>query len=136
MIYYYDYFEFMFFIHKDMDRDKFLLAAGATKGYARDMFSRLYDAFASEKIDVIEEYETFYRVEYETLGHYLYHRWNMTAETAMEIVTTVNEQPDLRFFRRVERSYAGNQLRRFMTEDLMFARIKKILLMKKNDAVT
>ena len=130
MIYYYDHSEFMFFIHQDMDRDKFLLAAGASKGYARDLFSRMYNAFAAEKIDMICEYETYYRVEYETFGHYLYHRWNMTAESVTAIVEMVEKQPHLRFFRRVERSYSGSQLRRFMTDDLMSDRIENILLME------
>lgn len=128
MIYMYDDFEFMFLIHKDIDRDAFLQLAGAKQGYARDMFGRMYDSLLRETLDVQEEYQLYYSTEYGNLGKYLYRKWNLDFDQVNEIMTHLKENSDLRLLRRIERSYQGTELRRFMTEDPMIERIEKILL--------
>ena len=130
MIFHYDSFDFMFLIHQDMNKDKFLGVAGAKTGHSRELFDRIYQALRSENINVIEEYETFYSLEYNNLGSYLYRRWNMSYEMVEEIAQQIKENPQLLLFRRVERSYQGSGLRNFISEDPMVNRIEKILIMK------
>ncbi|MDN5423098.1 MAG: hypothetical protein L0G07_06800 [Chryseobacterium sp.] len=113
-----------------MNRDKFIEVAGATKGHSKELFGRMYDALKSENINVIEEYEIFYSLEYDNLGSYLYRRWNMDYEMVEAIVQQLKENSQLLFFRRVERSYQGSALRNFMSEEPMIDRIEKILIMR------
>jgi hypothetical protein len=129
MIFHYDSFEFMFLIHNDMDRNRFLEAAGTPTGPSKELFGRIYDALRSENIDVIEEYETFYNLEYQNLGSYLYRKWNMSYDTVESICKCISENPELRLFRRVARSYQGSGLRNFISEEPMLERIEKILIM-------
>lgn len=130
MIYYYDDFEFMFMVHRDLTKDLFLQAAGAKRGYAADMFGRMYDAIMVESLDVMEEFERFYKVEYENIGRFLFRKWNFRANTVSQILKRMEENPNAVLRRRIESSYHGSELRRFMTEDPMVDRIEKILLMK------
>lgn len=130
MIFHYDGYEFMFLIHQDMSKDKFLEATGAKKGHSKELFGRMYDALRSENINVIEEYEAFYSLEYENLKSYLYRKWNMSYEMVEDIVQQITANPQLQLYRRIERSYQGGGLRNFMSEDPMVERIEKILMMK------
>lgn len=130
MIFHYDAYEFMFLIHQDMSKDKFLVAAGAKQGHSKELFGRMYDALRSENINVIEEYENFYSLEYNNLASYLYRKWNMRYEMVEDIIKQITENPQLQLFRRVERSYQGSGLRNFMSEDPMIDRIEKILIME------
>ena len=111
MIFHYDGYDFMFLIHQDMNKDKFLEVAGAKKGHSQELFGRMYDALRSENINVIEEYEIFYSLEYDNLGSYLYRKWNMSYEMVESITRQLKENPQLLLFRRIERSYQGEQSR-------------------------
>lgn len=130
MIYHYDDYEFIFIVHKQLDKNRFLAAAGARRGYAVDMFSRMYDALMGDSIDLVEEFERYYKIEYEDLGRFLYRKWNLSYKAVSEIIKFLKGDPNLTLKRRLESSYHGTQLRTFMSEDPMVDRIEKILLMK------
>ncbi|GAA3952413.1 hypothetical protein GO495_12115 [Chitinophaga oryziterrae] len=133
MIYYYDDFEFMFLVHRGLNKEAFLAAAGAKHGYAADMFGRMYDALMIESLDVIDEFERYYKVEYENLGRFLYRKWNFTYEAVTEIMKQLEKNPEVRLMRRIEWSYHGSELRTFMSEEPMVNRIENILLMKEDE---
>ncbi|KAA8480031.1 hypothetical protein BDE36_2379 [Arcticibacter tournemirensis] len=130
MIYYYDDFEFMFLVHRNLDKAAFLFSAGANHGYAADMFGRMYDALMIESLDVIEEFNRFYKPEYEALGGFLYRKWNFSYKNVEDILKKLEKNPEARLMRRIEYSYYGSELRKFMSEEPMVDRIEKILLMK------
>ena len=129
MIFHYDQFEFMFLMKKSMNKEKFLIAAGAVRGYAKEMFSRMYDSLSSETIDIITEYEIYYKIEYDSLGKFLYRKYNLSHRMVTQIMDQLKKEPDLRLYRIIDRSYLNGQIRNFMSEDPMVERIEKILLM-------
>ena len=130
MIFLYDDFELMYVMHKEMNKEQFLSASGAAKGYANDMFSRMYDALTTESVDLADEYETYYQLEYENFFSFLYRKYNLTGKQVESTQEILSGDPDLRLYKKLEYCYDGSELRRFMSEEPMEDRITKILIKK------
>jgi len=77
MIYNYDEFGQLFvMIDKNINKDIFLEKVKVKSGtFADDLFSRVYDSLFSELINLEEEFEKYYSIEYESIKHFLYHKF-------------------------------------------------------------
>ncbi len=65
MKYSYDSYKSLIVVNRNISKDYFLSRAGALHGYAKDMFSRIYDSIFSEAECVDDILNKYYYEEYE-----------------------------------------------------------------------
>ncbi|QQY31749.1 MULTISPECIES: hypothetical protein [Bacteroidota] len=117
-------------MHPDLTEKNFLKKTGAKDGYAKKMFTEMYQSIISERIDVIAEYKKFYSVEYGTLEEYLYKKYNLEVESIEELMEALEENKECRLYRKDQNSYGNWEISTFMNSETMFDRITEILLTK------
>lgn len=120
----------MVLMHPELTESVFLGKAGAKSGYARKMFTEMYQSIISERIDVIAEYKKFYSIEYPTFEEHLYKKYNLDIELINELVEAVNQNPDCKLYRKDQNSYGNWEISTFINSETMFDRVNEILLMK------
>lgn len=118
----------MVLMHPDLTEQQFLHKAGAKSGYAKQMFTDMYNSITSELIDVISEFERFYSFEYKTFEGYLYKKYNFEEEVILDLTKVMKENPNCRLYRKDEHSYGKYEIASFTTSDTMRDRITEILL--------
>ncbi len=130
MVLFYESYKIMVLIHPDLTEKNFLKKTGAKDGYAKKMFTEMYQSIISERIDVIAEYKKFYSVEYGTLEEYLYKKYNLEVESIEELMEALEENKECRLYRKDQNSYGNWEISTFMNSETMFDRITEILLTK------
>ena len=118
----------MVLMHPDLTEQQFLHKTGAKSGYAKQMFTDMYNSITSELIDVVSEFERFYSFEYQTFEGYLYKKYNFEEEVIMDLTKVMKENPNCRLYRKEEHSYGKYEIASFTTSDTMRDRITAILL--------
>jgi len=68
-----------FISYKNLTREKFIQASSvAENSWAEALMHRIYDCLLGNAVNVIEEYERFYAVEYSTFEEFLVKRYGIT----------------------------------------------------------
>lgn len=68
-----------FITYKNLTREKFVQASSVAEGsWAEELMHRIYDCLVGNAVNVIDEYERFYKVEYCTLDEFLVKRYGLT----------------------------------------------------------
>jgi len=132
MIYNYNDFEpFFIVIDKTINKEIFLSRIGVKKNtYAEDMFSRMYDGIFSELINLEEEYETYYQIEYKSLEHFLFHKFCVPDDVIKDFLKLKSENEDYTiFYKKNIYSYGDYGIIRYAFETL-YDKITNILLLK------
>src|SRR5271169_2297798 len=76
MKYQYSYSKSLFVINRLLTKDIFLEKAGIEQGkYAEQMFTRIYDCIFSELINIEDQYQKYYKIEYSSLAVFLYQKY-------------------------------------------------------------
>ncbi|MEC4086234.1 hypothetical protein [Myroides odoratimimus] len=127
MVLAYDFYKSFWILNPNLTKEYFLIKVGARDGYAKNMFSRIYDCIFSELIDVEEEYEKYYSFEYESFAYYLYKKYNLKVEDIEELIHQINTFPNCRIYRKDDHSYGDYKVPQFITSEIMYDRIIKIL---------
>ncbi|OJZ07796.1 MAG: hypothetical protein BGP15_15660 [Sphingobacterium sp. 40-24] len=130
MVLFYESYKIMVLMHPDLTEKNFLKKTGAKGGYAKKMFTEMYQSIISERIDVIAEYIKFYSAEYPTLEEYLYKKYNLEIESIEELMEAIEKNKDCRLYRKDQNSYGNWEISTFMNSETMFDRITQILLTK------
>lgn len=74
---------YIFHITKNISKRKFLKAIKIRSGcFAGNLFSRVYDCFFSEMIDLCEEYRKYHNREYGTFKEFLQKKYNLPFDVA------------------------------------------------------
>ena len=74
---------YIFHIVKNISKRKFLKAIKVRFGcFAGNLFSRVYDCFFSEMIDLFEEYRKYHNREYKTFKDFLQKKYNLPTKVA------------------------------------------------------
>ena len=136
MIYNYDEFGQLFvMIDKNINKDIFLEKVKVKSGtFADDLFSRVYDSLFSELINLEEEFEKYYSIEYESIKHFLYHKFCMPIEVIEDFFKLKTERKTYTLFYKKERdSYGDYSIMRYAFSEVLDERIIKILLLKDNE---
>lgn len=132
MVLRYDY-QSIFVINRNLTKDIFLQMASIEKdGYAKDMFSRMYDNIFSELIDLEYEYQKYYSKEYDCFERFLYRKMYLDDEDIDKIIEIKKENSDyIVYLKKDDYSYGdGGGLMQFAFSETMHERITNILLLK------
>ena len=128
--YAYDSYKSLIVVNRNLTKEYFLNKAGAESGYAKDMFSRIYDSiFAeAEAIDVV--FDKYYKEEYGDIETYLYHKYCIETNDIKEILDFKNSNIDYVIYDFAELDYGDSNTVVFAFSDDMYERITDMLLMK------
>lgn len=127
----FDSYKSVYLIHKDLTKAIFLARTGAKdNSYAQEVFARIFDCVHSELIDVVAEYEKYYKPEYRNVFHYLYHKLNMSDEQVSAIHGIAEAHPEYRIFRKRDFTYGDGGLEHFAFSDTLRDRSSELFLMK------
>lgn len=125
------YEKYLFFIHKKLNRKKFLRAAKVQQGsFAEGMFSRMYDFITSEAIDLKREYEKYYGKEYRSFQEFLRKKMNITERMIENIMKTLEKKPELILYRKDWSTYGNYNIGTFILSDEIQEKIEKTLMME------
>ncbi len=123
----YSFDKYLIVINDLLTKEAFLELAGAGKGYSQSLFIRIYDCIFSELVNVEEEYNKYYSIEYENLWLFLFKKYNIKIENIEEIREEKGRNSRNTLFRK-ENSHLW--LEYFMFSEAMYERIINILLME------
>ena len=117
----YDLFRYLMTVHKGTKRD-FLKKAGVRKGFAKRMFSDLYDSVFAEALDVANMYEQYYSNEYDDLFNFISMHYSIPERVASRFINTLNSG-DYRIIDFSGIDYGNDQFENFFMSDEMFVRM-------------
>lgn len=126
-IYYYDAYKCLILANSSLNKDVFCKKAGANTGYAKDIFSRIYDSIFSEAEDVIECFNNYYVVEYNTFEDYLLNKYSIANDKVHEIIDTLHSHP-LKLYDVDTLFYGDSAIYDFWSSDNMINRILDLIV--------
>lgn len=128
-IFTYDYCRYIMVVNRNLTKNYFLDKAGIRGGYAKDMFSRIYDSIFSESEDLVDSYEKYYCQEFDSLGLMLEKKYNVPKETVDKFVQDLQENADYTLISFDSLSY-GENIDNLFSSGVFDKRFDKLLLMK------
>ena len=130
MKYSYDSYKSLIVVNRNISKDYFLSRAGALHGYAKDMFSRIYDSIFSEAECVDDILNKYYYEEYEKMEDFLYSKYCINREDVNKIMHLVYSIEDYILYDFEELNYGDSSAVTFAFSTDMYERINNILLMR------
>lgn len=115
VIYAYGSYNYLMRVHRGA-KAEFLTMAGVNNGYAKEMFSTIYDAVFSEAKDVVEMYEDYYVNEYKNFEHFLSMHYSIPSNIVKKFVKVKNEASH-RLIDFDALSYGGDTVSGFVMSD-------------------
>lgn len=125
VIFAFDDYKYIMRVHRGK-KQRFLDLAGVKNGYAKEMFSSIYDAIFSEAKDVIEMYQEYYANEYKDFSQYLTMHYNMPSGIVKKFARVIDEK-DYRLIEFDALSYGGDTISGFVMSDDYIIRMYKWL---------
>lgn len=129
MRYSYDFYKYLMVVNRNLTLDKFLQRAGAEQGYAKKMFTEMYNSIFSECHYVEDEYDKYYKEEYQDLPQYLRKRYQMEKEDIRSLLAEKAQNPEYTIIAYDSLTYGSDGVDSLMFEDKLAQRIKDILLL-------
>lgn len=133
MIYNYDDFgQFFIIIDKNINKEIFLENVKVTPdSLAEDVFTRIYDSIFSELINLEEEFEKYYNVEYKNIQHFLYQKFCLPIEVVDDFFSLKSQRESYCLFYKHEKdSYGDYSITRYAFSEEMYDKVTSILLLK------
>lgn len=121
LLYSYDSYCYLMRVHKGEKTD-FLAMAGVENGYAKEMFSSIYDAIFAESVDVEEMYRMYYANEYKTFEQFLSMRYSIPS-TMVKKFAKVKDEADYRLIEFDALSYGGDAVAGLVMSDKLIERM-------------
>lgn len=131
VIYTYDSYHYLLRVHKG-EKDDFLAQAGVKNGYAKEMFSSIYDAIFSEAKDVVEMYQDYYANEYRDFEHFLSMHYSIPSIIVKKLAKVEKEQ-DFRLIEFDALSYGGSAISDLVMSDDFIVRMYNWLNWQKDE---
>lgn len=128
-IYAYDYCHYIMVVNKNITKDYFLDKAGIHGGYAKDMFSRLYDSIFAESENLLDSYGKYFHQEFSSLDEMLEKKYNVPQDDISQFLSELTESPDYILICFDSLSY-GENTENLLSSGVMNERLDKLLLMK------
>lgn len=125
----YDYCRYIMVVNRNLTKDYFLDKAGIRGGYAKDMFSRIYDSIFSESEDLIDSYKKYYCQEFDSWGLMLEKKYNVPKETVDMFIQDLQENSDYTLIGFDSLSY-GENIDNLFSSGVFDKRFDQLLLMK------
>lgn len=117
----YDSYRYIMRVHKGKKQD-FLALAGVKGGYAKEMFSSIYDAIFAEAKDVVEMYQDFYSNEYKDFRHFLSMHYSIPSRRVRRFAK-VKEEEDYRLIEFDALNYGGDTVSGLVMSDELIMRM-------------
>lgn len=117
----YESYRYLMRVHKGT-KAQFVAMAGAKTGYAKEMFSSIYDAIFSEAKDVEEMYLGYYANEYKGFDQFLSMHYNIPL-TQVKKFAKVRKEEDYRLIEFDAFSYGGDAVSGLVMSDEMVVRM-------------
>lgn len=130
MRYGYDMYKYLMVVNKNLTLDLFLHRAGAQNGYAKKMFTNMYNSIFAECHYVEDEYETYYKLEYADLLQYLRKRYNVAKEGIDYLMNIKNRNHDYILIAYDSLSCGDGSIDDMMFQDKLTERMENLLLLK------
>ena len=121
VLYAYDSYHYLMRVHRGKKED-FLAIAGVEKGYAREMFSSIYDAIFAEAKDVVELYQDYYSNEYTDFKQFLSMHYSIPSNRVTRFAR-VKDEKDYRLIDFDALSYGGDTVSGLVMSDELFERM-------------
>lgn len=131
LIYSYDSYRYLMRVHKG-EKAEFLALAGVENGYAKEMFSSIYDAIFAESVDVVEMYQGYYATEYKTFEHFLSMHYSIPTGTVKKFAK-VKDEEDYRLIEFDALSYGGDTVSGLVMSDELIERMYNWLNWQKDE---
>lgn len=119
----YGAYKYLLVHNKDLSLDIFLQRVGARAGYAKDMFTDIYNAIFIEGDDVRELFNTYYVQEYQSIENFLLKYYSLPLSLAAEWATLLDSGKEIVCFDSL--SYGLPQIDDFILGE-MFDRFDKV----------
>ena len=130
MRYGYDMYKYLMVVNKNLNLNLFLQRAGARSGYAKRMFTNMYNSIFAECHYVEDEYEKYYNLEYADLSQYLRKRYNLDAEWMDMLMKEKNQSEDYTIIAYDSLNSGDGSIEDLMFQDKLADRIFNLLLLK------
>lgn len=121
----YETYRYLMRVHKG-DKKDFLALAGVKKGFAKEMFSTIYDAIFAEAKDVKEMYDTYYKNEYKSFEHFLKMHYSIPSNVVKKY-SRISKEKDYRLIDLDGLSYGGEIVSGLVLSDELMERMYKWL---------
>ncbi|CAM1356363.1 hypothetical protein [Tenacibaculum ascidiaceicola] len=123
----YDFYKSILVLNGNLTKETFLQEVGASRGYAKEMFERIYDSIHSELVDLREEYELYYSKEYPSFEHFLFRKMNISVEDIDDMIKFESEKEHRKIFRSDDGSTGDYGISSFIYSEEIRDRIMKII---------
>ena len=130
MRYAYEMYRYLMLVNKNLTLELFLQRAGAKQGFAKQMFTNMYNSIFAECHYVEEEYEQYYQLEYPDLYHYLHTRYNVEIPPLNLLIEEKNKSLDYIFIEYSSLSCGDGSIDDLMFQDKLSERMENILLLR------
>lgn len=115
-------------VNRNLTLDLFLQQTGATEGYAKIMFTDMYNSIFAECRNIEKDYELYYQLEYEDIRHYLRKRYNVMKDDVEKIIEIKKRNPNYTIIAYDSSSSGNGCSDSLMFENKLVQRIENILL--------
>lgn len=115
-LYAYDTYKYLMVCNKDLTLDTFLQKVGAISGYAKNMFTEIYNAIFVESYNVQELFDSYYIQEYQTKENFLLRYYSLPLSLASEWGHLLGKDKKIICFDSL--SYGLPQMDDFVLEEL------------------
>lgn len=121
VLYAYESYCYLMRVHKGK-KEEFLAMAGVKDGYAKEMFSSIYDAIFAEAKDVVEMYNNYYANEYRDFSHFLSMHYSIPSSRVRKYAK-VKDEEDYRLIEFDALSYGGDTVSGLVMSDDLIVRM-------------
>lgn len=125
-----DNYRYVMVVNCKLTRSEFLKRCGASKGYAKSMFGRIYDSIFSEAVFVKELYDKYYAIEYGSYERFLIMHYGLTRVWYKELSEVLNSNPDNILIEYSTIDYGDTGVDDLIFSDGMREKMINVLLMK------
>ena len=130
MRYAYGFYKYLMVVNRNLTLDIFLQRAGAERGYAKKMFTEMYNSIFAECHRIEEEYEKYYKEEYKDICQYLRKRFQIAHDDIKSLMEFKAQNPEYTIIAYDSTTYGSDGVDSLMFEDKLAQRIEDILLLK------
>lgn len=111
-------------------KEYFIEKCAVEKGkYAEDLFSRMYDSIMSEIKCLDDEYDIFYKIEYENFEDYLYKRYCIPLNTCKSILFYKSQKKTFKLYEKDDFACGHYQIYELAFSEDLNERILSVLQM-------
>lgn len=123
----YDFYKSILVINGELTKEEFIKECGASSGYAKQVFERIYESIYSELVDLKNEYELYYNMEYYSFEQFLYRKLNISPQDIEKLIEFSESKDYLKIFKYRDYSSGDYGLGSFIYSEPMYDRIMALI---------